>query len=218
MSVFYCVGNIGVKRKEFRVPRENAVCADNDDVLSYFSLSGKLYCLLGKLPFCDMLVRDYIAYQRALTRTKPLSDKEIRYLMRAVGCKVSPYKRIKRLSRVQFRHLQLAAKWSVDTKQVYVNLDGLHYSRKNGRQVRALVDALKENFEVYVALSDSRFVPKGSHIVDYSQDGVVKTLKAAAQTSKRTNKRTLNKYFKGNKNSDFDMNSVQNVVLITRAV
>lgn len=216
MSVYYCVGNIGVKRKDFRSPRENSICADNDDVLSYFSLSGKLYCLLSSLPFSDMLVRDYIAYQRALQRCKPFSDKEIKYLMKAVGCKLGLYRRIGTLSRVQFRHVQLAAKWSIDTKTLYVNLDGLHYCRKNAVQVRKMLDSLKENFEVYVALSDSRFVPKGSHIIEYSQDGSAKVLKARAQLSKLTPKKTLCKYFKDGKTGDIDIKSVKNVVLISR--
>ena len=62
MSVNYCVGNIGIKRRFFNEKKEGAIVADCDDSLGWFSLSGELYCIVAPPPFANMSVKSFIRY------------------------------------------------------------------------------------------------------------------------------------------------------------
>lgn len=125
MSVTFCLGNIGIKRRAFRTPETGAVSIDNDDVLLSFRLDGKLYCAIGSLPFSDFSVREYMGVRPGSLRSpRPLGDGEIRYLLRAVGFRRGLYTRVGALSRVEYRHLCLAARMEIDTRVVRLNFDG----------------------------------------------------------------------------------------------
>lgn len=170
--VTFCVGNVGLKRRAFLKAETGTVCADNDDVLLSFRLSGKLYCALGAIPFADLTVREYMAYTRALRDPKPLSTNEIRFLLRSAGFRRPLHTRLKRLSRVEYRHLNLAARLEIDTHTVRLNFDGLPYSAANRRRMLTLLKALDGRFDCRVAVTDTRFIPPFAATVRYDEHGI----------------------------------------------
>lgn len=172
MSVTFCVGNISVKRRAFHTAEAGCVTVDNDDVLLCFSLSGKLYCAQGAIPYANLTVREYVAYNCSLRYDHPLSDKEIRYLLRVCDCRLPLHKRVGRLSRVQFRHLQLVVRVELDSKKLRLNFDGLDYSRRHRRQLTDMLQSLSKRFDVAVAVTDLRFIPRLAHVVRYEKEGV----------------------------------------------
>lgn len=217
MSVNYCIGNIGVKRNKFLACGENSVCADNDDVLGFFSLSGNLYCLPGKLPFGDLTVKSYICYRRSLLneKCKPLTLNEIRFLLNAVVCKFGLNRKVKSLTRIEFRLLSLAAKWQPDSKVVFLNFDGLDYCYARKREMRKAIERLSKKYEVFAAVSDTRFIPKKARILTYSADGVVKVDKPKKQKSVPVSSRALKKFLKTRPYFGSLLKDAQKTVLIT---
>lgn len=192
--VTYCLGSAGAKRRDFRSKKGGGVVTlDNDDVLADFLLDGKQCFVIGELPFGDFCVSDYICYHRALKTKLPLRTKAIRNLLHRCGSKAGAYRRIARLDRLEYRKLQLAAKLEDDTHTVYVNFDGLPYSRKNKAKMDALLRSWQK-FTVFAAVSDSRFVQKGCSQVEYFSDGAVRGKSPA--TAQRVSPRKLNRKLK----------------------
>lgn len=172
MSVTFCVGNISVKRRSFHAVEPGSVTVDNDDVLLCFTLGGKLYCAQGAIPYPNLTVREYVAYNCSLKYDHPLSDGEIRYLLRLCGCRVPLYKRVGTLSRVQFRFVQLAVKLELDTKKIRINFDGLDYSKRHYKEMSEMLGKLSPKYEVRVAVTDMRFIPAFAHTVRYEKEGL----------------------------------------------
>ncbi len=196
MGVTFCLGNIGVKRRSFKKTAEGEMCVDNDDVLLSFRLGGKLYCAVGSLPFADMSVREYMAYSRSLRLSKPLCDSEIRFLLRSVGFRRRLYTRVGALSRVEYRHLCLAAQMEIDVKTVKINFDGLPYSHRNRRQMLKLLKNLEPRYETLVAVTDTRFIPPFAQTVCYSEQGVTQ-ISRRKQLSRPARKNRLIRKFRG---------------------
>lgn len=197
MSVNYCVGNIGIKRRFFNEKKEGAIVADCDDSLGWFSLSGELYCIVAPPPFANMSVKSFIRYKRALLGAgRAMSDAEIKYVLGQVGLKVRLSRKVGSLSAVLFRHLTLAAKWNPTVGSVYVNLDALSGGALNRRRVKALCSALEEKFEVYVAVSDSRLIPKNARILDFSAEKTEQIKKPRPQKSVAVSKKFLQELLK----------------------
>ena len=86
MNVTYLTGELNAKRKMIRSMSEDAVIADNDDIIGYFRLSGKLYCLPGTLPFSDMSIQalahkrqvqgDVVARSAQLSQSRRLQSED----------------------------------------------------------------------------------------------------------------------------------------------
>lgn len=171
MCVTYCIGSVGAKRRAFAKTEAGNVTADNDDVLLCFTLGGKAYCAQGAIPFGELTVRDYVAYHRALRHDHPLSDREIRFLLRLAACRLPLYRRVRTLSRVQFRHLQLCARLEPETTSVRLNFDGLNFTLRHKRQLNALLTALSKRYRVAVAVTDSRFIPPLGYTVRIDETG-----------------------------------------------
>lgn len=197
MSVTFCLGNIGIKRRAFRTPETGAVSIDNDDVLLSFRLDEKLYCAIGSLPFSDFSVREYMAYVRSLRSPRPLGDGEIRYLLRAVGFRRGLYTRVGALSRVEYRHLCLAARMEIDTRVVRLNFDGLPFSRRHRRQLLYLLRTLDPRYETLVAVTDTRFIPHLARTVLYTEAGQ-KPVSGRKALSRPACKSALLRRFRGN--------------------
>lgn len=177
MSVTYCIGNLSAKRRFFLA---HDVCADNEDILGYFSHGGKLYALQGEMPFGNMTVGDYVAYKCSLCQDHALSKSEIRFKLRKAGLNLPVSRRMKNLHPITFRLLKVATRLSVDTKEIYVNLDGLCYSAYALTKLKALTSALEEKYRVFVAVSDSRFIPRGAQILNF-ESGKDPSFVAAAE-------------------------------------
>ena len=216
MNVTYLTGELNAKRKMIRSMSEDAVIADNDDIIGYFRLSGKLYCLPGTLPFSDMSVRSFIAYRRSLIndKCKAMSSREVRSYLKAVGCKVKIRRKVGSLSTTQYRHLCLASNYKVGATRAYLNLDGLPYTRYNKRALRALVKKLSRIFSVFVAVSDTRFIPRGAVVSRVTSEGA-EIAAAQKQRSRIVSKRVLGKYFRTSDSLlGLDFSFLKNPVLI----
>lgn len=215
--VNYCVGSIGVKRSRFLDCGKSSVCADNDDIIGFFSLSGKLYCLPGKLPFGNLTVKSYLCYRRSLLNDgcRPISLREIKFLLKNVGCRLNLNRKVRTLTRVEFRLLTLAAKWQPECTTVFLNFDGLCYHRAIKREMRRALKRLSEKYEVFAAVSDSRFIPKKARVLTYSSDGVTTTEKPRKQKSVPVSSRALKKFVKARPYFGSLVKEAQRTVLIT---
>lgn len=216
MNIIYLTGELSAKRRLIRSKAQSDVTADNDDILGYFKLSGKLYCLPGTLPFSDMSVRSFVAYKRSLQEvgSAPMKDREIKCYLGAVGLKIRLRKKIKSLSRIEYRHLLLACSYKLGATSAYVNFDGLSYSLAARRELNGMLAALSRKFNVYVAVSDSRFIPRGASVRKVTSDGM-QIAAATKQRSKTVSRRVLGKFFRTSPVFfGLDSSLLQNPVLI----
>ncbi len=171
--VTYCVGDIVAKRRAFRKKCDgDTVSLDNDDVIADVKANDETCFLIGELPFADFSIADYVRYARANLTQLALGKVAIKNLLRLAGYKGSMFRCIKRLSRVDYRKIQLASKVTDKTRIVYVNFDGLPYTKFYKRRLRALLKTWKK-FDVYVSVSDVRFLPKKCARKQYFADGTV---------------------------------------------
>lgn len=163
--VVYCVGNILEKRRFFKKQTgESVVNIDNDDVVYSFNLFEKTYLVIGKNPFADLGVAEYIAYSKSLSNKLPLGEKYIKALLRSCGYMGSLSKKLGKISRVELRSVLLASKIQPDTKTLFVNFDGLSYNKKNYSAMIKSISKWSKTLDVFVAVSDMRLVPVFSNV------------------------------------------------------
>jgi len=114
----------------------------------------------GQIPFGTFTIFEYYKYQRALVDEKPLEKVAIAKRLYKVGLRKRITTKLKKLSAIEFRALTLSIKMQDDTRDTYLNFDGLKYCRKNKKRLQAFLARLDKNYNVFVNLSDNRFVPK----------------------------------------------------------
>ena len=60
----------------------------------------------------------------------------------------------------------LAASLTDAKKEAYINLDGIIYSRRNRRKIRAIMKRTARNFgNLHIAVSDYRFIPRKASVM-----------------------------------------------------
>ena len=114
----------------------------------------------GQIPFGSFTILEYYKYQRALVDEKPLDKTAIVKRLNKVGLKKRVGTKLKKLTAVEFRALTLSIKMQDDTKDTYLNFEGLKYCRKNKKRLHTFLTRLDKSYNVFVNLSDNRFVPK----------------------------------------------------------
>lgn len=188
----YCMGNVGAMRRSFRaVSGDNVVSLDNDDVVADFLLDGKVYFVLGDIPCANMRVVEYLSYARALKSKLPLSSKESRRLLKQVGAHFGLNQKVGKLSRVDYRRLQLASKIDTATRCVYVNFSGIQYTARTKHLIKSLLRQWSKNLQVVVAFSDHRFIPAKANATVFLPDGTASG--KVCQTSHHIATRTFRK-------------------------
>lgn len=165
-EILYLSGDSSEKRKLMRSGGVNVARALNDEVSAVCRVKGKDYYVVGKHPFAAFSVYKYLRYERALLSPSPLSKKQARELLRRVGARVSLRRKLGRLSFVNRRLVALAARLTDKTTVLAVNLDGAPYSVRLRRQLRRATKRLSRSFGLWVAVTDSRLVPKNSRVVE----------------------------------------------------
>lgn len=209
--VTYCVGNVSAKRKQFRAAAGAGILSlDNDDVVADFLLDGKVYFVIGSNPCDKLTVREFLAYNRALKTRLPLGEKGSRALLKKVAYRGGLDVRVGRLDSVGYRKVQLAAKLDDDTATVYVNLDGVVYSRRTAARLRAMLRSWGKRWQVYAAVSDYRFVKKGDRSLVYTPEGVLSGL--VPQRGKRIARARMHRELK-KRGMRFAWNKIRRVVL-----
>lgn len=162
----YYIGNIREKRFLFRKERQRAALADNCDVLADFKLNGKICFVLGDIPYGNMSVGEYLGYARALKTRLPLNNGAAKNLLKKAGVKVSLKRKMRSLPRYIFRAVLLAAAIDENTREVWLNFDGVPYSRSSRNGIRNILDKTLRTFgSVHAAVSDYRFIPKNANVL-----------------------------------------------------
>ncbi len=171
--ITYCIGDIAAKRRAFRAQSaESSVCADNDEVLATFTLDGKLYVVTGTVPFSNTRLGQFIAYSRALRSNLPLRLDAIKGMLKSAGIKKNVCAKMGTLDIIDYRAASLAAKLDITTKTVFVNFDGLRFTRRNSKKLNRYLQIWGKNYAVFVAVSDSRFIPRKAAVLNYTKTGV----------------------------------------------
>lgn len=191
--ITYCLGDAAVKRAAFRLAGKasDAACADNDEVLGAFDYGGKRWFAIGDAPFGKMTVAEYVAYQKSLVTKSPVRDAEIAYYARVFNLKSRISTRLKRLNPTEYRLAQLLARYDLGVKDVYLNFDGLCYSRGAAKAVARVCERLGKRFSVFVAVGDYRFIPRGAAIREYSVDGRATDVELSRYVGRRASVRAL---------------------------
>lgn len=171
--ITYCLGDAAVKRAAFRLADKavTAACADNDEVIAATDQGGKRWFAIGGVPFGDMTVAEFVAYRKSLVTKSPVRDAEILYYARLFGFKRKISTKMKRLSLPEYRFVQFMAKYDLAVREVYLNFDGFIYSKHAAKAVRGLAARLGKYFDVFVSVSDYRFIPCGATVRSYDPDG-----------------------------------------------
>ncbi len=188
--VIYCVGDTAMKRKDFREKRDGKLSLDNEEVLGVVKDGGAVYFAVGAIPFANMSVYEFVSYSRSLCFDK-CSNREIRYYSKLFGFSLKLYKKMRRLSVVKFRAAQFLAGFSPQVKEIYMNFDGLEYTRKNAKELASLLKKASKFYEVFVSVSDSRFIPASATLRRYDGQGVITEIRASDYRCEKENKKTL---------------------------
>lgn len=150
---------------------DHAIYLDNDEVICAFSLGDRTCFALGEPPFADMRAADYIAYERSLSG-RSLSLGEIEYFAKALT-RLDINRRLGGLGIVGYRAAQLLARYDLPVTELYVNFDGLPYSRRNASALKRFLDKPARRMRIFVAVSDFRFVPPDSDALLFTENGAV---------------------------------------------
>lgn len=171
--VVYCLGEAEAKRASFRRAGETAgvMSIDNDEILLSLGSGGRTYFGIGEIPFADMTVAEFVAYSKSLIKAQPVRERETRYYARLFGFKLNVRKKLKGLSVVKYRMAQFLAEYDLSVQNVYVNFDGFAYCRKNRRRLDKFLCKIRKYFNIFVAVSDYRFIPQGAAVRRYGEGG-----------------------------------------------
>lgn len=212
-KVFYCTGDIMAKRRFFKSQTaQDAVSIDNDDVSVSFMLDGKFYCVLAQIPFKNFTVGQYVSYQTVLKNNRPLLTKEIKAILKRVGLNISTNKKLNRLSRIQYRLVNLAARLDLAHKRMYINLDGVFYTAKASALLNKVLKTIKAD-EINLSVSDSRFITKGANIKCFSPDDSIAIYNNLNQQSVAVNKKKIKRLLR-TKGLALKPSEVQKIVCI----
>lgn len=172
--ITYYIGNIREKRKLFNDRKEGKAVADNRDVLADFGFNGKVCMVLGGIPFGDMRVGEYVLYACALKPVRPDSSDKVKALLRRAGLNIPLCKKMSALSRLQYRCVLLATEIGDDTREVWLNLDGIAYSPLTKLSAVAALKRLSAHFDnVHVSVSDYRFIPASARSIAVTARGMI---------------------------------------------
>ncbi|MDR0425716.1 MAG: hypothetical protein LBH24_00940 [Clostridiales bacterium] len=183
------MGDVKAKRKAFLDARaSNRLCLDNDEILAVYPKDGKTYFVEGEIPFAAMSVAEYVAYSKSLIRKVPVRDRETAYYLKLFRTGLSPSNRMKRLTTVEYRSVQLVAGYDLSVTALYINMDGYLYTRRNARALERMLKSLSRFFKLHVAVTDFRFMKNAETVVCYAPDGNTTTLTLKGFVSEKTKK------------------------------
>lgn len=210
--IVYCLGDAKAKRAAFRSTDggANSMSIDNDEILTVLKNDGKTYFAVGEIPFADMSVSEFVSYGKSLCKTQPAHRREISYYAKLFGFKSVMCKKLKKLSVPQYRMAQFLTKYDLSVRDVYVNFDGLEYSRANKKAVNGFLSKIKRYFNIYVGVSDFRFTRYGSAVRQYGADGEISEIILNKYRSLRGKKRVFKTLLDKTDQStgDFDIRKV----------
>ena len=188
--IVYCMGERALIEKEFAAAGERRESLNlNDDEVLFTSVSdGKRYAATGEIPFGNMTILEYVSYNRSTALGRRIRDEETRYYARLFGVKLRLNRRLRSLDPVDFRAVQFLASYDMAVRETFLRFDSLGFSRAVRKKMQSLIRRLSKYFNVYVSVSDYRFVPYGSAIRYYSGEKAVTVPVADFITRRRPKK------------------------------
>ncbi len=167
MIITYCLGDILAKRSAFTLEgeKEDALYLDNCEVVGAPKGERGTVFGIGENPYGNMTVEEFIRYESGKKAS------EVVRLCKIFGVKLSLNKKIKRLNPLSLRAVFLVSGFTPKTETLYINLDSLLPTPKNKKLVSKLLNPLSRYFKIFVAVSDSRFIPRTGKIRRYDESG-----------------------------------------------
>lgn len=182
-EITYLIGDSAEKRRMMRSCGKGVARALNDEVSAVCRVKGKDYYVVGKHPFGAFTVWQYLRYERALLSPSPITKKEAKALLKSVGVKTALWKKLGRLPFAERRLVQAAARMTSDTVTVAINLDGAPYSRALRASLRRATKRLGKKYAVWVAVTDSRLVPRFARTLEITPNTVYTSRKKKYRSS-----------------------------------
>ncbi len=190
--ITYCTGNVLIKRKHFRRENNSSVLSlDNDEVLTTFAKGKKMYYVMGSTPFGNMTVVEYINYQRSLTSKDRVGFYVVYESLKRLGIKIKPHTKMCSLNEIKYRAVCFLSRVNITTDTVYLNFDNVAFSKRKSKQLSKILKVLKNNYMVYVAISDTRFIKRKCPVHNFTEFGIV--LKSKKHRSFSVNKKIIKK-------------------------
>lgn len=185
--VVYCLGSPEAKRARLKCAEKESgtMCLDNAEVIYTFREGGDTYFALGDIPFKELSVAEYVAYERSLGPNPVVGEREIGYYTRLFSFALRPGTKLGRLDAVRFRMAQLLAAYDLSVRRAYVNFDGMLYSRRAAKRLDAFIRGAGKYMDLYVYVSDYRFLPAGATVRYYSTGGQVCEISTSGCTCRR---------------------------------
>ena len=171
--VVYCVGNAFIKRAHFRKngALDDGLCLDNDEMLAIPRGKGGAYFARGETPFGNFTVAEYVAYHRSTIVGRKIKKAETKYYNRFFAFDLKLNRKMRSLSVSQYRMAQLLSRYTLNARKVFIVFDGVEFSGRENKRLKMLVASLSKYFNVFVSVSDYRFIPLGATVRHYDKDG-----------------------------------------------
>lgn len=173
-EVMYVLGEAKLKRNIFSKTDKSALYLDNDEILFTVAVGSNTYFAVGSIPFGDMKVSEYLRYMRAFSSSNEVKKQEksdYRRIIKAMSLGISLNKKMKTLGAIEYRAVKLLSHLRTGLREIRLNFDGLEYTKKNKARLLRFVNGLKKYLEVYVLVSDYRFVSSQSSVICYGEMG-----------------------------------------------
>lgn len=176
-EILYLLGDSAEKRRIMRTAGPSVARALNDEISSVCRVKGKDYYIIGKHPFADFSVYQYMRYERALVDSAPLTKKKARALLKKLGAKTRLGKKLGSLRFVTRRLVTLAARLTNETTALTINLDGVPYTHYLAKSLRHVAKRLAKNYTLWIAVTDSRLVEKKGRAVEIRSGAIFSRLR-----------------------------------------
>ena len=169
--VTFVLGN-SIKKRAYYCAKNNGeeVYIDDMRLCADTVKNGVYYYATDKRPFVNMQVRDYIAYSRILFDGECKEKRKIRSLLKSLGYKISPKKKLGKIKNEDYIKVLVASKIKDNTKSIYVNLDSWKYCKRNEKRIRNLINAFSK-YSLYFLVSDFRFCAMEGNSIYHNVDG-----------------------------------------------
>ncbi len=183
--IIYCFGDATRMKNEFEAAasRRDALVAQNDEVVATTESDGRGYVAEGEIPFGNMTVAEYVSYNRSTALGRRIRDEETKYYAKLFGMRIALRRKLKTLDSIDFRAVQILASYDMAVREVYLRFDSLAYSKRAAAKLGGLLRKLSKYFNVYAAVSDYRFAPRGATVRYYGEVAV--TLPISRFTARR---------------------------------
>ena len=169
--VSFILGN-SIKKRAYYCAKNNGeeVYIDDMHLCADTVKNGVYYYAMGKRPFVNMQVGDFVAYSRILFDGEIKDKRKVKALLKGLCYKKSVAKKLGKLTKEDYVKVLLASKIKDTTQKVYINLDSWIFNNKNVNRIKKLANAFAK-YSVYFLVSDFRFSVLGGKSIYHNIDG-----------------------------------------------